>query len=155
MRNNQALRAKDIGRRPSVDNLHKGGTRRILVVDDEKVIRDVLVDALSLFGCKVDVASNGIEGLDLFLRSSFDLVLTDWHMPGMDGLTMAFNIKRRSANTPIVLITGGAKEGIMEKLKGSGVDFVLFKPFGLDQIRETVQMISDHGALERKALECQ
>ena len=132
-----------------VDNLLKS-SRRILVVDDEQAIRDALLDMLSFMGHKAVAASNGIEALNLFLRSSFDLVLTDYQMFGMDGLALAFHIKKRSADTPVVLITGESKEGIMEKLKGKNVDFVLFKPFRLEEIQETVERLLEHGTSERE-----
>lgn len=117
----------------------EGSHRRILVVDDEKVIQAVLSEMLSIQGYEVVVASSGTEGLNLFLGSHFDLVLTDYQMPGMDGWSLAFRIKDRSPNTPVVMITGQRQEGVMEKIKGSCVDFVMFKPFKLDDILQMIQ----------------
>ena len=75
--------------------------RKILVVDDSKAIRDLLSNVLSLMGYHAAVASNGNEGLHLFLANSFDLVLTDVQMPGMDGWTLAFHVKDKSPDTPL------------------------------------------------------
>ena len=125
---------------------------RILIVDDAKAIRDALSNIFSVMGFKVDVASNGNEGLNLFSKNSFDLVITDLQMPGMDGWNVAFRIKDKSPNTPVVLITGSEKEAVMEKLKGSCVDSVLFKPFRLEDIQEIIQKMLDNRALERGIL---
>ena len=116
---------------------------RILVVDDEKNIRDILSKALSYMGFEVSVASSGNEGLNLFLRNSFDLVLTDLQMPGLDGWTLALHIKDKSPNTQVVLITGSEKKAVMDKLEGSCVDSVMFKPFTLEEIQETVKIMLD------------
>lgn len=122
---------------------------RILIVDDEKAIRDILSEILSVMGFEVVVASSGNEGLHLFLKDSFDLVLTDLEMPGIDGWTLALYIKEKSPKTPIVLVTGEDKGGIMEKLEGSCVDSVMFKPFRLEDIQETVQNMLHTGRLKR------
>ena len=125
---------------------------QILVVDDSKAIRDVLSKMLSFMGLHVAVASNGNEGLHLFVSNSFDLVLTDVQMPGMDGWTLASHVKDKSPDTPVVLVTGEEKRGIMEKLKGSCVDSVLFKPFRLEDVQAVVQKMLDTRALGRGVL---
>jgi len=84
---------------------------RILIVDDTKAIRDTLSEMLSVMGFEVTVASSGNEGLRLFPRNSFDLVLTDLQMPDLDGWTLALHIKDKSPNTQVVLITGSEKAG--------------------------------------------
>ncbi len=126
--------------------------RKILVVDDSKAIRDLLSNVLSSMGFHAAVASNGNEGLHLFLTNSFDLVLTDVQMPGMDGWTLALHVKDESPDTPVVLVTGEEKKGIMEKLKGSCVDSVLFKPFKLEDIQEMVQKMLGNRTLQRGIL---
>ena len=125
---------------------------QILVVDDSKAIRDVLSKMLSFMGFHVAVASNGNEGLHLFLTNSFDFVLTDVQMPGMDGWTLAFHVKDKSPDTPVVLVTGEEKKAIMEKLKGSCADSVLFKPFRLEDIQEMVQKMLGNRTLRRGIL---
>jgi two-component system capsular synthesis sensor histidine kinase RcsC len=125
---------------------------RILIVDDAKATRDALSNIFSVMGFKVDVASNGNEGLNLFSKNSFDLVITDLQMPGMDGWNLAFRIKDKSPNTPVVLITGSEKEAVMEKLKGGCVDSVLFKPFRLEDIQEMVQKMLGNRTLQRGIL---
>ena len=122
----------------------------ILIVDDEKAIRDVLSDTLSFLGYKVTVASSGHEGLRLFLNNSFELVFTDMRMPGMDGWSLAHHIKDKSPNTPVVLITGSDRETVMKTLKGSFVDTVIFKPLSLEDIIKTLQEFLHSRALTRR-----
>ncbi len=116
---------------------------KILIVDDSKDIRDILSKMLSLMGFEAAVASNGNEALNLFLTNSFDLVLTDLEMPDLDGWTLALHIKDKSPNTPVVLITGSEKKAVMERLEGSSIDSILFKPFMLEDIQKTVQIMLD------------
>ena len=116
---------------------------KILIVDDSKDIRDILSKVISLMGFEAAVASNGHEALNLFLTNSFDLVLTDLEMPDLDGWTLALHIKDKSPNTPVVLITGSEKKAVMERLEGSSIDSILFKPFMLEDIQKTVQIMLD------------
>jgi len=136
---------------PLADSLEETGSGRILVVDDEKEIRDILLKALSVLGLEVIAASSGTEGLDLFLKGSFDLVLTDLRMPGMDGLDLAFHIKERSPNTQVVLITGQQKEEVMERNMWDCVDLVMFKPFRLKEMGKTVHRMLVTGSSKRRA----
>ena len=62
-------------------------------------------------------------------ENHFDLILTDLRMPGMDGWTLAFHIKSKSPDTPVVLMTGEGENKIMQELEGSCVDIAVFKPF--------------------------
>ena len=123
--------------------MKKRSRSKILIVDDTKAIRDTLSDMLSVMGFEVTVASSGNEGLSLFPKNSFDLVITDLQMPDLDGWTLALHVKDKSPNTPVVLITGSEKKKVMEKLKGSCVDSVMFKPFTLEDIQETVRIMLD------------
>ena len=117
---------------------------RILVVDDQKPIRDIIEKILSGMGFEVTVARNGREGLDMFLQGHFQLVLTDLEMPKMDGWTLASHIREKSSGTPIILLTGSDRDKVIEKLKASGVDEVIFKPFKLVEIEKTVHRILYH-----------
>ena len=119
----------------------KANHRRIMVVDDEEGIRKVLSTALSGMGYEVVTANSGTEALNLFLKSSFALVLTDLEMPGMDGWDLASRIKDRFPNIPVVLMTGRAKEDVIERMKGNSVDSVIFKPFRLEQVLKMIEKL--------------
>ena len=122
--------------------------QRVLVVDDEMNIRDILSGMLSILGFEVAVARNGDEALDIFLNNAIALVLTDLNMPGMDGWTLTSHIKEKSPSTPVVMMTGSEKSSVIEKLKESRVDSVIFKPFGFGHIQKAVQDILDNKALK-------
>jgi two-component system, chemotaxis family, chemotaxis protein CheY len=115
----------------------KPNVRRILVVDDEKGVRDAMSGILSDMGYDVAVASDGVEALVLLQDSTFGLVLTDLNMPGMDGLSLARRIKDVSS-TPVVLITAADRRSVEARLKDSVVDSVLFKPFRVDELMAVV-----------------
>lgn len=121
---------------------------RILIVDDSEAIRSHLSEILTCMGFEVFNTGDGNDALDQFFNDTFDLVVTDLEMPDMDGWTLASHIKELSPDTPIVLITGSETSAVMEVLRTSNVDFVLFKPFSLKDIQKTV-----HTALAPKKTE--
>ena len=84
-------------------------------------------------------AISGAEGYKQFSQNSFDLVITDCKMPGMDGWQLAALIKQVSAHTPIIMVTGQNQDEVMGKMQGGDIDFLIFKPFKLDNLYETVQ----------------
>lgn len=129
---------------PLTPAVTKGNNERILVVDDEEDSRMVLSEALSAKGYKTVVACNGQEALDLFIKDSFALVLTDLQMPRMNGWNLAFQIKNRSPDTPVVVMTGQPKENVIRTLEGSCVDSVLFKPMKLKDLEKTTHRILGH-----------
>jgi CheY-like chemotaxis protein len=116
---------------------------RILVAEDNKVIRDLVSNILDFMGFEVAVAVNGFEALSLFIERSFDLVLTDLEMPVMDGWGLTHYIKERSPSTPVVLMTGADRETVLKKMKSAPIDSVIFKPFLLDDFQSTVQRVLD------------
>lgn len=131
---------------------HSDDEVRILVVDDDEGIRDMLSFLLSRLGYRVVLAANGLEALGLFLKNSFSLVLTDFSMPEMDGITLAARVKITSPKTPIIMITGSQ---IQEGVERGCVDYILSKPFQLEEVRRAVEMAlagtphragMDHGA---------
>jgi CheY-like chemotaxis protein len=113
--------------------------QHILVVDDNETIRSVVSDMLVQMDLEVSSVETGEKGIDLFLNNNFDLVITDFSMPGMNGIDLANQIKKESPATVIVLMTGEEKEVILSRIKGLSVDQVLFKPFTLAKMTETVQ----------------
>jgi CheY-like chemotaxis protein len=110
----------------------------ILVVDDDQAIRTILSSLLSSMGFQVALATNGHEALDMFSKKRFEFVLTDFQMPGMDGFTLASNIKSSSPKTPVIMITGSDESVVQERMRKGCVDRVLFKPFKLEDVYESV-----------------
>jgi CheY-like chemotaxis protein len=112
--------------------------RRILVVDDEAFVCDAVKMMLAFDGHRVETANSAKEALTLFEKEKFDLVITDYAMPEMKGDELAAAIKSRAPNQPIVMITAYAE---MLQASGnplSGVDFVISKPFLLENLREAI-----------------
>jgi CheY-like chemotaxis protein len=121
------------------------GRKRILVVDDDNGILTVLLYLLREMDFDVEAAENGYEAKELFLSGAFDLVMTDLQMPGMDGWELAFNIKRMSPGTPVILITGAEKDMVEGGKNFHHVDSVLFKPFKLEIFKDTVYgLVGNH-----------
>jgi len=115
--------------------------KSILVVDDQSSIRDILFHLLTGMGFRVITAADGSEGWKRFQSTPCDLVLTDLHMPGMDGWCLAGRIKAECPETPVVLLTGEGRGKVLEKLDRSDIDTALFKPFTLSDLEETVLRI--------------
>jgi signal transduction histidine kinase len=110
------------------------GVASILVVEDEEQIRTMLVDALTAEGHQVESATDGLTGLARFENGAFDLVLTDLSLPECSGLDIARSVKRLRPETPVVLITGWGHLLDPARLRESGVDMMLVKPFRLERL---------------------
>jgi CheY-like chemotaxis protein len=114
----------------------------ILVIVHEYVVRHILIRMLLAKGFKVVAASIAHEGIRRFEKGKgkFDLVMIDMSLPGVSGLTVAKKIKQISQKTATMLIKGWDKELDPKKLKSSGVDFLLPKPFYMDK---TLRIVED------------
>jgi len=115
---------------------------RILVVDDEDFVRELLKEILESEGCRVSVAENGSRALELFAETQFDGVFTDVGMPGMSGWELAHAIREQSEMIPIAVITGWGEAVGSNEQKAAGVDWVIAKPFTADRISELVKEIA-------------
>lgn len=116
--------------------------RTILIVDDDQFVRVTVKNMLQFLGYKTVEAKDGIEGLKVFLRKPADLVLTDLEMPLMDGGSLAQVIKSKSPSTPVVLVTGSDSKEIEERLRNKTFDKVIYKPFKLENLFETIESLS-------------
>lgn len=112
---------------------------RILVVDDEKFIRDILSDFLTMEGYHVRTAENGAQALTEISRSSFDLILSDLKMPKMGGLDLLRHIAELQPEALTVIMTGfGTVETAIDSMKHGAYDYIL-KPFKVEEIVHVVQ----------------
>ncbi len=114
---------------------------RLLVVDDEDFVRDLLSEILESEGCEVHLAESGSEALALFREIQFDGVFTDVGMPGMSGWELAQAIRQQNELIPIAVITGWGEAVGSNEQKAAGVDWVIAKPFTADRISELVHEI--------------
>jgi len=121
--------------------LEKISPRKILVIDDEEGVREVLKGIFQNEGHQVTLAQAGKEGLEEFEKGDFDLVLTDLGMPKMSGWELAKRIKEIDPSVPVGLITGWAVAPTRNKTKEKGVDFILSKPFDYTKIVREVNAV--------------
>jgi signal transduction histidine kinase/CheY-like chemotaxis protein len=110
----------------------------ILVIDDEEMVRNILGKLLTQSGHNVFKAASGKEGLEIFNQGGIDLVFTDIGMPEMSGWDVSRLIKDSDSRVPVALITGWGVQIDDEKMKKSGADFILNKPFRLEDVLELV-----------------
>jgi two-component system, NarL family, capsular synthesis sensor histidine kinase RcsC len=110
---------------------------KILLVDDNAVVRDMLVDLVGSLGYAADAASGGAEALALFDRNRYDIVLTDLLMPGMSGWEVLAAVRERNPRMPVVIITGTPAVGD-PRASQPGVA-VLKKPVDVKALDETIK----------------
>jgi len=115
-----------------------GAALRILIVEDEPLVREVLGVYLTEDAHKVVLAANGREGLEAFKKDEFDLVLTDRAMPEMNGDALAIEIKKLKPRQPIILLTGFGDLMAGSGEHPEGVDLVVSKPFTLNTLRGAI-----------------
>ena len=116
---------------------------RILVVDDDDNIRDVLKDLLTLEGHRTTLAKNGEQAIQLFDKDKFDMIITDLGMPGLSGWDVAKQVKKLAPDIPIIIISGWGAQLSEEELKQAKVDMILAKPFNLEQIQKVIAKCAD------------
>lgn len=114
--------------------------KRILIVEDDLVLAQTVRVALALEGHSVEVAGDGEQALALFETGQYELVVTDFQLPKMDGLELAQAIKERAPWCPIILITAYA-ETVLHTGTVSNVDIVLGKPFSRAQLAAAMRKI--------------
>jgi excisionase family DNA binding protein len=120
---------------PSTSRPAGGATRpRVLVVDDEASIRDLLSKTLALAEYDVDVAPDGRSALERMRMYTYDLLIADLKMPGMDGLTVIREAKRYKTDLPVIIITGFSTESSAIEAVNLGVAGYLTKPFRVPQV---------------------
>src|SRR5215468_436943 len=117
---------------------------RVLVVEDHPVNREVLMLQLKLLGIAADTAENGLEALEAWAPGRFAAILADIHMPHMDGLELARQVRaaeadRGAVRTPIVAVTANVMKGEEERCLASGMDAYLLKPVSVERLRATLE----------------
>jgi signal transduction histidine kinase/ActR/RegA family two-component response regulator len=121
------------------------GVVRVLVVDDEAVIREVLAEALEAEGCEVVMAANGEQALQLYdaHQGRFDALFTDIGMPEMNGWMLITAIRRRSENIPVAIISGWADAISWDTRNAAKAEWVVSKPFDISKISEIALEITE------------
>lgn len=115
--------------------------KRILVVDDEPFVCEAVKMMLAFDGHDVVTANSAKEAMGLFDKDKFDVVITDFAMPGMKGDELAAALKARAPGQPVVMITAYAEMLQSAGKALPGVDFVVSKPFLLEHLREALSSV--------------
>ena len=124
--------------------------KRLLIVDDDKQIRELLVFDIAQSGYIVDCATDGQEGLKKALENNYDLILLDVMMPKMNGYEVCKNIRIAKPNVPILMLT--AKGTIEDKTQGfdCGADDYLIKPFEIQEVLLRIRALLRRGETVQK-----
>lgn len=126
---------------------------KVLIVDDEPLMRLSMLDALEGIGCEVMAAATGTEGLTILGTRQFDIVITDLRLPGADGLTILKACKERSPTTEVILITAhGSVDTAVGAIKLGAYDYIT-KPFQMDELLLIVERVGKILGLRRENLE--
>ncbi len=114
---------------------------RILIVEDEKPLADVIKQGLGEEGYAVDVAYNGEDGLFLAENEPYDLILLDIMLPIVDGMTILKKVRKRGVKSPVLMLT--ARDALFDKVSGldSGADDYLTKPFLFEELLARIRAL--------------
>jgi CheY-like chemotaxis protein len=121
---------------------------KVLVIDDQPLVRDLFVEFLAMLGHTSDVAGDGHEGLARFDPLVHQAVVTDFLMPGLTGLEVAEAIRTRGCTTPIVLISGCAAADDQRRAVEAGLHFVC-KPVSFPQFAAMMAEVVEHAGAAR------
>jgi CheY-like chemotaxis protein len=114
---------------------------KILVIDDEPSIRDLLDTLLRRKGYTVVLAESGQKGLELFRREHPDVIVLDLKMPGMDGLTVLQEVRKLNPKQPVIVLTGAGTAEVEQQVRALGVTEYVEKEFSLDRLGEALKRI--------------
>jgi two-component system alkaline phosphatase synthesis response regulator PhoP len=129
--------------------------KRILLVEDEEHLQDVIKMNLELEGYVVKVAGDGKEAIDLFNSQRFNLIILDWMLPNVDGITVCETIRLSNDEVPILFLS--AKGTSADKITGlkSGADDYLVKPFNLEELLLRIQLLIKRGEKHKISIDVQ
>ena len=110
----------------------------ILGIDDQEVIRELLSNIISRMGHKITTVETGQEALRLFRQEPFDLVIAEAGLPDISGWSISEQVKKHSPRTPVIILSGWDNMADLEKAHAGHADFVLTKPFKMEQLGKVI-----------------
>ncbi len=126
-------------------------TKRILIIDDENLIRKALADYLQVEGFESVSAADGVSGLHLARAESFDAVLVDLRMPGVDGLQVIHTLHTEKPDLPVVVISGsGLMDDVIVAMREGAWDYLSKQILDMDQIKVVIQRVLEKSDLLRE-----
>lgn len=118
---------------------------RFLIVDDSSTMRRIITNIVLQLGVlrdDIQEAEDGLKAYNLFQKNKYDIILTDWNMPNMNGLALVQSIRKIDSKIPIVMITTeGGKEEVITALK-AGVNNYIVKPFDANKLKEKISSLN-------------
>ncbi len=117
---------------------------RILIVDDEEILREAIGMIVESEGYQATCAQNGSEALEIVRRQPFDLVITDMKMPGLDGMEVLREVKLLAPNIKVIIITGFAAEDPSTAIRAGADDFI-YKVFNRTQLLAAIDRLIGPG----------
>jgi CheY-like chemotaxis protein len=128
---------------PEAGSTSPGAARlRVLVIDDDPNIRELVSELLGVFGLEARGAASGMEALALFEAGAYDLVVTDLAMPGMTGWGVVEAVRRHHPAPPVIMITGSASTADLTRARQEGVTLLL-KPVMPEELKRAVERVLD------------
>lgn len=114
---------------------------RILLVDDDEALVDILTRTLAERSYAIDVVTDGEQGWIYGSTYTYDLIILDWSLPKLDGISLCRRFRARGYNTPIILLT--SRQGSQNKIKGldAGADDYICKPFDLEELTARIRAL--------------
>ena len=120
--------------------------RTILIVEDDELFRKALMTYLSFLGFRINTAGTAEEALEEAKLSGVELMLVDYHLPGMNGIELARTLHARDLHPRIVLMSGYLAEAIHEEARLASIDQVLRKPGDMTSLQQTILTLCNKGA---------
>lgn len=114
---------------------------RILIVDDDKLVRWSLIEVLNKNGYEATSTETGEEAINKIEDANFDLVITDLRLPGIGGFEVLNRVKEINPSTKVIMITAYGSEGVADEARAKGAELLLNKPFEINRIRKEVKEI--------------
>jgi CheY-like chemotaxis protein len=120
-------------------------SKHILIVDDSQDLTHVIADFLGMYGYRVSTARDGHDALECMNSEHIQVVVSDIHMPRMDGFTLMGEIKAKYPKVPIVLITGFSISEAQKLAFDRGANAFVAKPFKLKELKSVIESVSKEG----------
>ena len=118
------------------------GSKTVLVVDDEKDVREIVTEMVSDLGYTVRGVGSGEAALNFIAETPVDLIISDVKMSGMDGLSLVKRVRSKFPQLPLALMTSYPSDDVHRMLQEKMVDFLLMKPFRIEELQGMVQRLA-------------
>lgn len=119
--------------------------KRILLAEDEEVLRMLVVDTLEEEEYQVDEASDGNEAVELFEKNRYDLLVLDYMMPGLTGLEVIHHVRQKNKEVKILMLSAKSQQFEQDKVIEAGANYFIAKPFSPMELKDKVEVILNEG----------